>query len=116
MGLVTLLGLAVLSAWFRTRRRTSLPQGIIDLYDRSTGERRTQLLYRYPQGAGIVREPLDLVQPTGLQAAPLALITPTRTGLVLEQRTADATTQRTPLHVGDTLLVDQVVEVRLRLS
>lgn len=115
IGLVALLGLAVPLAWFRARRHAPLPQGIIDLYDRSTGESRTLLLYRYPQGAGIVREPLDLVEPTGIQATPLALITPTRTGIVLEQRAADATTQRTPLHVGETLLVDQVVEVRLRL-
>lgn len=116
IGLVALLGLAVLLVWFRTRRHAPLPQGIVDLYDRTTGESRTLLLYRYPQGAGIVREPLDLVEPTGLPAAPLALITPTRSGLVLEQRTAEATAQRTPLHVGETLLVDQVVEVRLRLS
>lgn len=116
IGILGSLGLVLLSIVLLRRRRPVLPHGIIDLYDRTTGESRTLLLYRFPHGAGIIREPLDLVAPPHLATTPLGLITPTRSGLVLEQRNPDTTVQRTPLQVGEALLLNQTVEVRLRLG
>lgn len=88
--------------------------GIVDLLDRATGERRTVLLHHFPGGAALVRAPLGLapLEPAPAAGRRVAALEPGQYGPVLRLTQGDAAP--VPLRDGETLLIDQIVEVRYR--
>lgn len=114
---VTLAAMAI--AVLRRRRRAAAPPppllGLVDLFDRRTGERRTALLQRFSAGAALLRDPLDLV--AAESEAPgerlIALILPGAAGPQLRVG-GPAPRGPTPLREGETILIDRAVELRYR--
>jgi len=89
-------------------------RGIVDLFDRRTGERRTALLQGFPNGAALVCAPLGLVAAdVDVGERVIARIVPGPGGPQL-RAPGPAPAEPTALREGETVLIDRAVELRYR--
>ena len=114
--LAAVVALVALAAFVLLRQRRPQTQrmgGIVDLFDRETGEGCTLLLHRFPTGAGIARYPLQAItwQSGDTTQRLVAAIVPGATQPLLREGGNDV---GVALTAGERLLVAGAVEVEYR--